>query len=59
MEGLMKNLGVILIVLGAGALIASYYVGSLSSENSFTAGMLAVIVLGLVLHIVLNKKYVD
>lgn len=59
MEGLLKNLGVILIVLGAVGLIASYYVGSLSSENSFTAGMLAVIIAGLVLHIVLNKKFVD
>ncbi|MBR6989686.1 MAG: hypothetical protein IKH95_07665 [Bacteroidaceae bacterium] len=55
----MKNLGIILIVLGAIGLIVSFYVGGLSSVNGYTAGMLVLMVVGLVLHIVMNKKYVD
>ncbi|MBQ2507460.1 MAG: hypothetical protein II530_03125 [Bacteroidaceae bacterium] len=59
MEGFLKNLGIILIVLGAIGLIVSFYVGGLSSINGFTAGMLLLMVVGLVLHIIMNKKYVD
>jgi len=59
MEGFLKNLGIILIVLGAIGLIVSYYVGGLSSINGYTAGMLLLMIVGLVLHIIMNKKYVD
>ena len=59
MKGFMKNLGIILIVLGAIGLIVGFYVGGLSSVNGYTAGMLVLMVVGLVLHIVMNKKYID
>lgn len=55
----MKNLGILLIVLGAIGLMVSYYVGGLSSNNGYTAGMMALLVVGLIVHIILNKKYID
>lgn len=55
----MKNLGILLIVLGAIGLMASYYVGGLSSNNGYTAGMMVLLVVGLVAHIILNKKYTE
>lgn len=55
----MKNLGILIIVLAAVGLIASYYVGGLCSNNAYTASMMALLVVGLVTHIILNKKYTE
>ena len=55
----MKNLGILLIILAALGLIASFYVGGLCNNNGFTASMMALAVVGLLVHIFVNKKYVD
>ncbi len=55
----MKNLGIILIILGALAQILCAVVpamGDLADQNPYTWGALGLIVVGLILHIVLNKK---
>lgn len=54
----MKNLGILLIILGAIAMIASYFM-EMSTNNTLTFGAMAVVILGTILHIVLNKKFVD
>lgn len=58
----MKHLGIILIVLGALLLILSAVVPALSDladNNIYTVGSLVMIIVGLIAHIFLNKKYVD
>lgn len=58
----MKHLGIILIVLGALLLILSAAVPALSDladNNIYTVGSLVMIIVGLIAHIFLNKKYVD
>lgn len=52
----MKNVGIILIILGALVLVASYLL-EFSTENAITFGSIGVCILGLILHIILNKKY--
>lgn len=50
-----KNLGIILIVLGALLLILSY-VFSLEDYNFYNVGALLVIIAGIVTHIVVTKR---
>ena len=58
MTELMKNLGIILIVLGAVLLILTVDVlKDMADYNAYTWGSVGLIVVGLILHIVLNKKY--
>lgn len=52
---LLKNLGVILIVIAAIVLICSYYLGW-NNNNSVQFGSLGLMVIGLILYIILNKK---
>lgn len=60
MKILLKNLGLILMVLGALILIASFVTGSdLVNNNTVLGGSLALMVIGLVAYIVLNKKITD
>lgn len=59
MNNFLKNLGIILIVVGAVMLIASFYVSGLSSQNGYTATALVICIIGLVAHIVLNKRITD
>lgn len=52
----MKNLGIILVILGALGMIGSYF-AAMSTNNGLTAGSFAVCVIGLLVHIFMNKKY--
>ena len=60
MKNLLKNLGVILVIIGAIILIAVFFTGSAAiNDNAVLGGSVALIVIGLILHIILNKKYAD
>ena len=52
---LKKNLGIILIVLGALLLIISYFV-DLVDYNFYNLGALLIIVAGIITHIVQTKR---
>lgn len=54
----MKNLGVILIILSAITLIASYFTDN-TTNNGITFAAAGCFVVGLVLHIILNKKFTE
>lgn len=58
MKGLLKNLGVILIILAAVTLVACQFTGNVN-ENAILSTSLIVMILGLLLHIYLNKKIVE
>ena len=60
MKSLLKNLGLLLVIIGAVILVAIFVTGSAAvSDNSVLGGSTILIILGLVLHIVLNKKITD
>jgi hypothetical protein len=60
MKSLVKNLGVILMIIGAGALIALAATGSAAiNDNGVLGGLAALVVVGLIVHIILNKKIAD
>lgn len=56
MNGLLKNLGIILIVIAAVVLILSHLLGW-NNINAVQFGSFGLMVVGLVLYIWLNKKY--
>jgi len=56
MKGLLKNLGLILIAIGAIILIVCFFMGN-TNNNVILGGSLATIIVGLILYIVLNKKF--
>lgn len=57
MKSLLKNLGVILVIVGAIILIAVFMTGSTAvNNNAVLGGSVGLILLGLILHIVLNKR---
>lgn len=58
----MKNLGIILIVIGALALVLCAVVppmADLADQNWYTVGSLVLILIGLGVHIAANKMIVD
>ena len=60
MKSLLKNLGLLLVIIGAVILIALFFTGSAAiNDNAVLGGSFGLIVLGLILHIVLNKKLAD
>ena len=60
MKSLMKNLGLLLIIIAAVALIAIFFTGSAAiNDNSVLGGLVATMIIGLILHIVLNKKFAE
>lgn len=60
MKSLLKNLGLILVIIGAVILICIFLTGSATvNNNAVLGGSIALIIAGLVLHIVLNKKFTD
>ena len=60
MKSLLKNLGLLLIVIAAVVLIAIFFTGSTAvNDNTVLGGSIALMVVGLILHIVLNKKLAD
>ncbi len=58
MKGLLKNLGLILIVIGAIILVACAFTGNVNN-NGILGGSLLLIIVGLIGYIVLNKKLAD
>ena len=57
MKSLLKNLGLLLIIIAAVTLIAIFFTGSAAiNDNAVLGGSVALMVIGLILHIVLNKK---
>lgn len=55
MNGLMKNLGIILVVIAAIVLVLSHFMGW-NNVNGVQFGAFAAMILGVVLYIILNKK---
>ena len=56
MNGLLKNLGLILVILGAIVLIYGHFTGNVNNNALLGAGA-GLGVIGLILYIVFNKKY--
>ncbi|OAV66890.1 hypothetical protein Barb6_01026 [Bacteroidales bacterium Barb6] len=54
MSVLLKNIGAIILLISVAALAVIYFAGSMS--NTALSVGLAAIILGYVIHIVLNKK---
>lgn len=51
----MKNLGIILMIIGSIILILSYFLGW-NNLNGVQFGSMGLIILGVVLYIIMNKK---
>ena len=57
MKSLLKNIGLLLIIIAAVVLISIFLTGSAAiNDNAVLGGSVALMVVGLILHIVLNKK---
>ncbi|MBE6274254.1 MAG: hypothetical protein J6B82_05380 [Bacteroidaceae bacterium] len=60
MKSLLKNLGLLLVVIAAVVLIGIFFSGSAAiNDNAVLGGSIALMVIGLILHIVLNKKFAE
>ena len=60
MKSLLKNLGLLLVIIAAVALIAIFFTNSAAiNDNGVLGGSVALMVVGLILHIVLNKKFAE
>jgi len=60
MKSLLKNLGLLLIIIAAVVLIGIFFSGSAAiNDNAVLGGSIALMVIGLILHIVLNKKFAE
>ena len=60
MKSLLKNLGLILMIIGATILVGVFFTGSAEiNDNGVLGGSAALIVIGLIVYIVLNKRIVD
>ena len=58
MKSLLQNLGVILVIIGAVILIASYATGNVNN-NAVLGVSLLLVVAGLISYIILNKRITD
>ena len=60
MKSLLKSLGLILMIIGAAILVGVFFTGSAAiNDNGVLGGSAALIVIGLIVYIVLNKRIVD
>lgn len=60
MKSLLKNLGLILMIIGAAILVGVFFTGSAAiNDNGVLGGSAVLIVIGLIVYIVLNKRIVD
>ena len=60
MKSLLKNLGLILVIIGAIILISIFLTGSAAvNNNAVLGGSVALIIIGLISHIILNKKFTE
>lgn len=58
MKGLLKNLGLILVVIGAVILVACSFTGNVNN-NTILGTSAVLVVLGLVSYIAINKRIAD
>lgn len=58
MKSFLKNLGLILIIIGAVILMACFATGNVNS-NSILGTSLLLIIVGLIAHIILNKRLAE
>lgn len=58
MKGLLKNLGLVLILIGVIILLVCSFTGNVNN-NSILGGSIVLVVLGLISYIVINKKIAD
>ncbi len=58
MKSLLKNLGVLLVIIGAVILIACFTTGNVNN-NTILGSSLALVIIGLIAHIILNKRITD
>ena len=58
MRGLLKNLGLILILVGAVILVACSFTGNVNN-NAILGSSAVLVVVGLISYIVINKRIVD
>ncbi|WP_296120871.1 hypothetical protein [uncultured Bacteroides sp.] len=58
MKGLLKNLGLILVVIGAVILVACSFTGNVNN-NTILGSSAVLVVVGLISYIVINKKIAD
>ena len=58
MKGLLKNLGLILILAGVIILIGSWFTGNVNN-NAILGTSVVLVVLGLISYIVINKRIAD
>lgn len=58
MKGLLKNLGLILILVGAVILVACSFTGNVN-KNAILGTSAVLIVIGLISYILINKRIAD
>ncbi len=58
MKGLLKNLGLILVVIGAVILVACSFTGNVNN-NTILGTSAVLVVVGLVSYIAINKRIAD
>lgn len=58
MKGLLKNLGLILILIGVIILVASSFTGD-ANNNAVLGASAALVVVGLISYIAINKRVTD
>ena len=58
MKGFLNNLGLILILLGGIGMIACQFTGNVNN-NGVLGGLFFLMVVGLVIYIVINKRLAD
>ena len=58
MKGLLKNLGLILILVGAVIMVACSFTGNVNN-NAILGSSAVLVVVGLISYIVINKRIVD
>ena len=60
MKSLLKNVGLLLVIIAAVVLIGIFFSGSAAiNDNAVLGGSVAIMIVGLILHIVLNKKFAE
>lgn len=58
MKGLLKNLGLLLVVIGAVILVACSFTGNVNN-NTILGSSAVLVVVGLISYIVINKRIAD
>lgn len=58
MKTLLRNLGLILVLIGAGILLACAFTGNVNN-NAVLGSSVGIIILGLISYIIINKRIPD